>query len=276
MRFWPAACSRTPSWAFGPTAYDRAVKPARCGSPSFPSRATSRPTSRPGAARHRIPIRRPSGHFGGPKPAGAGAHPQNPNHFPVPCDPARVRRRRPWHLAAAPAGPPAAPWPAPAEPPFSSLSLSSPFFSLQWRRRSEQSSPGKEASQPPPAALAVARTQACRHRASDRRVSFFFLVFLFLAHRKAAALGRRTRCWCRRGPSRWRAHPPECGRVAVEGLLVGSFPRTGEARGGALPRKLWLGRGFSLAAEQSTLVRCGGRRLWGKKQASLFPDLLCC
>ena len=33
---------------------------------------------------------------------------------------------------------------------------------------------------------------------------------------------------------------------------------------------------FSLAAEQSTLVRCGGRRLWGKKQASLFPDLLCC
>ena len=76
LRFWPAAGSLTPSWAFGPTANDRAAKPARLGSPSFPSRAASRPTSRPGAARHRIPIRRPSGHFGVPKPAGAGAPPK--------------------------------------------------------------------------------------------------------------------------------------------------------------------------------------------------------
>ena len=83
LRFWPAAGSRTPSWAFGPTANDRAAKPARLGSPSFPSRAASRPTSRPGAARRRIPIGRPSGHFGGPKPAGADA-PPNPNHFHFP------------------------------------------------------------------------------------------------------------------------------------------------------------------------------------------------
>ena len=91
MRFWPAACSRTPSWAFGPTAYDRAVKPARCGSPSFPSRAAFPPTSRLGAARHRIPIRRPSGHFGGPKPAGADA-PPNPNHFHFPSSLLSARR----------------------------------------------------------------------------------------------------------------------------------------------------------------------------------------
>ena len=91
LRFWPAAYSHTPSWAFGPTADDRAAKPARPGSPSFPSRAASRPTSLPGAARHRIPIRRPSGHFGGPKPAGADA-PPNPNHFHFPFSLLSARR----------------------------------------------------------------------------------------------------------------------------------------------------------------------------------------
>ena len=91
LRFWPATGSLMPSWAFGPTANDRATKPARLGSPSFPSRAASRPTSRPGAARRRIPIGRPSGHFGGPKPAGADA-PPNPNHFHFPSSLLSARR----------------------------------------------------------------------------------------------------------------------------------------------------------------------------------------
>jgi len=60
LRFWPAAGSRTPSWAFGPTANDRAAKPARLGLPSFPSRAASRPTWIQPLPGRRILIRRPS------------------------------------------------------------------------------------------------------------------------------------------------------------------------------------------------------------------------
>ena len=81
LRFWPAAGSRTPSWAFGPTANDRAAKPARLGSPSFPSRAESRPTRIQPLPGRWILIRRPSVFPEGTKNLATGPPPETLGHF---------------------------------------------------------------------------------------------------------------------------------------------------------------------------------------------------
>ena len=81
LQFWLAAGSRTPSRAFGPTANDRAAKPARLGSPSFPSRAASRPMRIQPLPGRRILIRRPSVFPAGTKIPATGPPPETLGHF---------------------------------------------------------------------------------------------------------------------------------------------------------------------------------------------------
>ena len=81
LQFWPAAGLRTPSGAFGPTANDRAAKPARLGSPSFPSRAASRPTRIQPLPGRWILIRRPSVFPEGTKNLATGPPPETLGHF---------------------------------------------------------------------------------------------------------------------------------------------------------------------------------------------------
>ena len=91
-----------------------------------------------------------------------------------------------------------------------------------------------------------------------------FLVFFSCTYRKAAALGWRVRIGAGAGPLAGMRVHRSLGASSSRGSSSVLF--RARAKPAAVLSRASSGSAgvFSLAAEQSTLVRRGGRRLWGK------------